>query len=127
MSNNKFIAPAFNESSIVLWRDKKRPFFGLPLSFTTYSLYPDRLMIERGFVFRHEDEIRLYRVMDLKLCQSIFQRMFGVGSLTVYSADTSSPRTVLQHIRLPREVFRLISIQAEEERRRVNAGLIETF
>lgn len=126
MKKNKFIAPVVEEAVEVLWRDKKRPFFGLPLSFTTYSLYPERLMIEKGIIFRQEDEVRLYRVMDLKLKQSIFQRIFGVGSLIIYSADTSSPRSLLQHIRQPREVFRLLSNQAEEERRRTPA-ILETF
>lgn len=127
MKKNRFVPPVFEKEDTVLWRDKKRPFFGFPLSFTTYSLFSDRLMIERGFVFRHEDEVRLYRVMDVKFKQSLFQRFFGIGSLIVYSADTSSPRFLIQHILHPRDVFRLISNQTEEERRRVNAGVLETF
>ncbi len=127
MKKNKFIPPVSKEPEDVLWRDKKRPVFGLPLSFTTYSLYPDRLMIEKGVVFRQEDEVRLYRVTDIKLCQNIFQRMFKVESLLVYSADTSSPCFLLKDVRQVREVFRLISDRSEEERRRVNAGILETF
>lgn len=127
MRKNKLVVPVVEETSEILWRDKKRPFFGLPLSFTTYSLYTDRLMIEKGILFRQEDEIRLYRVMDLKMNQNIFQRLFGVGSLIVFSADTSSPRSLLKHILHPRDVFRLISNRAENERTRVQARILETF
>lgn len=110
-----------------MWSDKKRPFFGLPLSFTRYSLYPDRLIIERGFLFRHHDEIRLYRVRDLKMNQGPFQRWFGVGDVVLMSSDMTTPRFVLRDILQPQDVFRTISDLAEYERRRVGVGVIESF
>lgn len=110
-----------------MWSDKKRPFFGLPLSFTRYSLYPDRLIIERGFLFRHHDEIRLYRIRDLKMNQGPFQRWFGVGDVVLMSSDMTTPRFVLRDILQPQDVFRTISDLAEYERRRVGVGVIESF
>lgn len=110
-----------------MWSDKKRPFFGLPWSFTRYSLYPDRLVIERGFLFRHHDEIRLYRVRDLKMNQGPFQRWFGVGDVVLMSSDMTTPRFVLRDILQPQDVFRTISDLAEYERRRVGVGVIESF
>lgn len=110
-----------------MWSDKKRPFFGMPLSFTRYSLYPDRLIIERGFLFRHHDEIRLYRVRDLKMNQGPFQRWFGVGDVVLMSSDMTTPRFVLRDILQPQDVFRTISDLAEYERRRVGVGVIESF
>ena len=50
-----------------LWHDKKRTLFGLPLSFTKYSLSEERLFIEKGFLNKQEDEVRLYRIMDISL------------------------------------------------------------
>lgn len=110
-----------------MWSDKKRPFFGIPLSFTRYSLYPDRLIIERGFLFRHHDEIRLYRVRDLKMNQGPFQRWFGVGDVVLMSSDMTTPRFVLRDILQPQDVFRTISDLAEYERRRVGVVVIESF
>lgn len=110
-----------------MWSDKKRPFFGLPLSFTRYSLYPDRLIIERGFLFRHHDEIRLYRIRDLKMNQGPFQRWFGVGDVVLMSSDMTTPRFALRDILQPQDVFRTISDLAEYERRRVGVGVIESF
>ena len=31
-----------------IWRDRKRPIFGLPLSFTVYTLLEDKLLIDTG-------------------------------------------------------------------------------
>ena len=53
--------------SNIIWQDKKRPFFGLPLSFTTYTLYKDRLYTTVKFLSVHEDEVRLYRIFDITL------------------------------------------------------------
>ena len=50
-----------------VWQDRKRIFFGLPWSFTRYYLTDDKLLIDTGFFSRTEDEVRLYRIMDMTL------------------------------------------------------------
>ena len=55
----------------ILWTDKKRTLFGLPLSFTTYELEEERLFIRTGFFTRKEDEVRLYRIMDISWQQTL--------------------------------------------------------
>ena len=65
-----------------LWKDRKRH-FGLPLSFTRYSLSEDRLFCETGFLNIKADEVLLYRVRDLELTISLGQRIFGVGTVCV--------------------------------------------
>ena len=62
-----------------LWEDKKRPIFGLPLSFTKYKLTQEKLLVITGFINIKEEEARLYRIMDVTLKCSFFQRLFGVG------------------------------------------------
>ena len=60
-----------------LWKDRKR-YFGLPLSFTRYSLSEDRLFISVGFLNIKDDEILLYRVRDIDTCRSLWQsNIFG--------------------------------------------------
>jgi len=110
-----------------LWSDKKRPLFGLPLSFTRYTLYPDCILVRRGFLLRRQDEIRLYRVTDHALRQSLFQRIFGLGSIIIYSSDSSAHKYYIESIRQPYEVAHLISDLAEEERRRVGVGFFESI
>ena len=110
-----------------LWKDRKR-YFGLPLSFTRYCLSEDRLFISEGFLNIRDDEILLYRVRDIDTRRSLWQRLFGVGTITVISSDKTMPALVLKNIKDPVFVKALIHRQVEEMkiRRRVRFGEIMT-
>lgn len=56
----------------VLWFDKKR-YFGIPLSFTSYKIYPTRLTVEKGFIRMSYDNTLLYRVLDIEINQGFFK------------------------------------------------------
>lgn len=108
-----------------LWKDRKR-YFGLPLSFTRYCLSEDRLFISEGFLNIRDDEILLYRVRDIDTRRSLWQRLFGVGTVTVISSDKTMPSLVLKNIKDPVFVKELIHKQVEEMKiqRRVRFGEI---
>lgn len=110
-----------------LWKDRKR-YLGLPLSFTRYRLSEDRLFISVGFLSIKDDEVLLYRVRDLDTHRSLWQRIFGVGTITVVSSDKTMPNMVLKNVRDPLFVKELIHNQVEEMklRRRVRIGEIMT-
>ena len=110
-----------------LWKDRKR-YFGLPLSFTRYCLSEDRLFVSEGFLNIKDDEILLYRVRDIDTRRSLWQRLFGVGTVTVISSDKTMPALVLKNIKDPVFVKELIHKQVEEMkiRRRVRFGEIMT-
>ena len=110
-----------------LWKDRKR-YFGLPLSFTRYSLSEDRLFISVGFLSIKDDEILLYRVRDIDTRRTLWQRLFGVGTVTVCSSDKTMPNMVLKNIKDPLFVKELIHKQVEENKikRRVRFGEIMT-
>ena len=110
-----------------LWKDRKR-YFGLPLSFTRYSMSEDRLSVSVGFLNIRDDEILLYRVRDIDTSRSLGQRIFGVGTVTVVSADKTMPNLVLKNVKDPIFVKELIHKQVEEMkiRRRVRVGEIMT-
>ena len=110
-----------------LWKDRKR-YFGLPLSFTRYCLSEDRLFISEGFLNIRDDEILLYRVRDIDTRRSLWQRLFGVGTVTVISSDKTMPSLVLKNIKDPLFVKELIHKQVEETKikRRVRFGEIMT-
>ncbi len=109
----------------VIWTDKKRPIFGKPISFTRYTLYPDRISIGSGLLVFHQEEVRLYRVLDVNLRQTIFQRIFGVGTVTISSADSTTPKLNLIDVKNPKDVMRLISDSAEKERQSRGIGMME--
>ncbi len=108
-----------------LWKDRKR-YFGLPLSFTRYSMSEDRLFISVGFLNIKDDEILLYRVRDIDTSRSLWQRLFGVGTVSVMSSDKTMPTLVLKNVKDPVFVKELIHKQVEEMkiRRRVRFGEI---
>ena len=96
-----------------LWKDRRRR-LGLPLSFTRYKLSEDRLFISEGFLNIRDDEVLLYRVRDIDTRRSLWQRLFGVGTVTVMSSDKTRPTLVLKNIKDPVMVKELIHRQVEE-------------
>ena len=99
----------------ILWRDRKR-ILGLPISFTVYEVTKDRLLMRRGFFRTETDEILLYRVMDLKLVRTLGQKLCGVGSVTLFSADQSHHTLVITNIQRPEKIRKFLSGMIERER-----------
>ena len=110
-----------------LWKDRKR-YLGMPISFTRYRLSEDRLFLSVGFLNIKDDEILLYRVRDIATTRNLWQRLFGVGTVTVVSSDKTMPTLVLKNIKDPVMVKELIHKQVEEMKiqRRVRFGEIMT-
>lgn len=110
-----------------IWKDRKR-YLGMPLSFTRYAMSEDRLFLSVGLLNIQDDEILLYRVRDIDTSRSLWQRIFGVGTITVMSSDKSMPNMVLKNVKHPLDVKEMIHNQVEEMklRRRVRVGEIMT-
>ena len=106
-----------------LWQDRKR-WLGMPLTFTRYSLSEDRLFQSVGFLNIKDSELLLYRVRDIDTSRSLWQRVFGVGTVTVMSSDKTTPTLELKNIKNPMAVKELLHKQVEEMkiRRRVRYG-----
>ena len=100
----------------ILWKDKKRGFLGLPLSFTKYSLTKERLFIETGFLNSVENEVRLYRILDVQMTRTLGQKMFGLGSINVHSSDASQKDFTIKNIKRPKYVKELLSELVEKQR-----------
>lgn len=100
----------------ILWKDRKRTIFGLPLSFTKYSLDEERLFIESGFLNSKEDEVRLYRITDISLTRTLGQKLFGIGSIKCCSADKTLGDFIIKNIKNPKEVKEQISELVEKQR-----------
>lgn len=110
-----------------LWQDRKR-FLGMPLSFTRYALTEDRLFLSVGFFNVRDEEILLYRVRDISTSRTLWQKIFGVGTITVLSSDKSMPTLVIKNIKCPLATKELLHQQVEEMKikRRVRLGEIMT-
>ena len=108
------------ESGKVLWTDKKRTLFGWPLSFTRYTLHEDKLYTTVKFLSVTEEELRLYRVIDISLSKTLFDRMFGVGSIICHSSDATSPSLTICKVKKPEQVRSMISELVEKARKENN-------
>ena len=110
-----------------IWKDRKR-WLGMPLSFTRYRLSEDRLFLSVGFFSIRDEEVLLYRIRDINTSRTLWQRLFGVGTVTVVSSDKTMPTLVLKNIKNPLEFKELLHSQVEEMkiRRRVHLGEVMT-
>ena len=100
----------------VLWTDKKRTLFGLPLSFTRYILTWKKFITRKGFLSISEDEIELYRVVDKSLRLPFGQRIFGCGTVIINCRDTDTPVKEVMSIKKPREFVEIFENQVDIQR-----------
>ena len=103
------------EADEILWSDRKR-WLGMPLTFTKYTVDENRLYVKRGFFKTVIDETLLYRILDIKSSASFGQKIFGVGTVTLFCSDKSNPVLELQNIKAPDKVRRFLSAVIEEKR-----------
>lgn len=100
----------------IVWSDRKRH-MGMPLSFTKYSLSEDRLFLEKGLLNLQSEEVLLYRVRDIELKMTLWQRLFGVGSICISSSDTTCPHMDITNVKSPRDVKELIHKKVEKAKK----------
>jgi len=99
--------------------EKKRvKFFGLPLSFTKYTVTEEKLTITSGFLSITEDDAFMYKIQDVRLTRSLAERIFKLGTIICYTGDTTHPELVLYHIRHSGEIKDFIMQSSEESRRK---------
>ena len=100
------------------WKDRKR-FLGMPLSFTKYRLEDNRLFVSRGFFTTVEDELLMYRILDVKLRRTFWDKVFGVGTVTLFTADETNKELKLERIKTSKKVRDMMSEIAESERAKI--------
>lgn len=110
-----------------LWRDRKRTFLGLPWSFTIYMLDNDKLTIQTGLFTTNQDEIRLYRILDISLRRTLYQKIFGIGSIICESGDKTLPCFEIKNVKKPNEVKELLSGVVEDAREKKRVSSREFF
>lgn len=101
----------------ILWSDRKRlTLFGLPWTFTKYICTSEKFLIQSGVFSTKEEEVRLYRILDMTLERSFLQRIFGLGTIICDTVDKSSPKLVIKNVKNSRKAKELLSELVEKER-----------
>ncbi len=112
-----------DKESIKYSARKRLGFFGLPWTFTVYNIGDDLLTVDIGFFKKEENDCYMYKIQDAKLTRTLAQRMFGIGTVTCYTGDTTDKQLVLKNIKQSTEIKDYIikaSEQARLRRRTVN-------
>lgn len=93
--------------------------------FTTFEITTQRLRVSRGVLFVRKEDIELYRVRDTILSRSLFERIFGLGTVHLKSADVSTPNEWLNSIPDSETVREELRTLVEEARRKMRTQVRE--
>ena len=70
-----------------------------------YRISNYRIDYERGLLGKQIDTMELWHVDDIKFQQSFIDRLLGVGTITIFSDDQTTPSLPLRGLPKPREIF----------------------
>lgn len=95
---------------------KRILFFGLPWTFTKYSVQEDMINTKKGLLKMVEDDCYMYKITDVQLEISFMERLFGLGTVICYTGDVTDPTLRLEHIKNARPIKDYVLHASEEER-----------
>lgn len=72
---------------------------------TRYKVTLRRVEYERGIISKNVDSLELWRVLDVRFNQSLFDRIFGIAKITLIGTDQSDPELLLHGLPNGRQLF----------------------
>jgi len=97
---------------------KRWVFLGLPFTFTKYTVKEDVITIDEGLLKTVENDCYMYKVQDVEHSATLGEKIFGLGTVTCFTGDTTHPQLVLRHIKNSKEIKEYILKQSEEMRQK---------
>lgn len=97
---------------------KRWLFFGLPFTFTKYTIKEDVITIDEGLLKTVENDCYMYKVQDVQHSASLAEKIFGLGTVICFTGDTTHAQLILKHIKHSKAVKDFILEQSEVARRK---------
>ena len=95
---------------------KRWLFLGLPFTFTKYIIKENVLTIDSGLLRKVENDCYMYKIQDVRLTQTLIEKLFGLGTVECFSGDVTNPDLTLVHIKQSKEVKNFILDASEKAR-----------
>ena len=95
---------------------KRWLFFGLPFTFTKYMIKEDMITVAEGLLKTVENDCYMYKIQDVRLTQTLLEKLFGLGTVECFSGDVTNPDLTLVHIKQSKEVKNFILDASEKAR-----------
>ena len=113
----------YDQDAEIVWKDRKR-WCGLPWTFTRYSLVKKpgqhtKLVNVNGLFTTSTEEVKLFRVDDISVYRSFIDKIFGVGTITIYCNDASCEKLILKNVKNPFKVREIIGNEVSLERQKI--------
>lgn len=112
---NEHIIKDAQEEAVHVER-KRLLFFGLPWTFTKYTVAPSVITVNSGLLRTEENDCYMYKVQDVKLTTTLMERIFRLGTVVCYTGDTTDRELSLIHIKHAKDVKNYILRASEEAR-----------
>lgn len=97
---------------------KRLLFFGLPWTFTKYTVREEMITVNTGLLSTKENDCYMYKVQDVELSATLWERIFKMGTVICYTGDTTSPKLCIEHVRNAKSIKDFILEASEEARRK---------
>ena len=107
---------AMEEEEVIYTERKRWVFLGLPWTFTKYTITPSLVTIDAGLFSTTEDDCYMYKVQDVQLQTSFFEKIFGLGTVVCFTGDVTSPTLKLEHVKHAKEIKAYLIKQSEAAR-----------
>ena len=95
---------------------KRWLFFGLPFTFTKYTIKEDLITIDSGLLKTTQNDCYMYKVQDVELTITLIERIFELGTVRCHTGDTTNPVLKIEHIKNAKAIKDFILETSEEAR-----------
>ncbi len=102
---------------LVAFVERKRwLFFGLPFTFTKYTVTEEQITINSGLFTQVENDCYMYKVQDTVYSVSLIQKLFGIATVICKTSDVTHGQLILKNIKNAKAIKDFIVECSEEQR-----------